>query len=496
MSDPEDNPREGPQGANEAVTALEQRREPRSVTDTIPPTEEHVLELEDCICHFQAPNIAQIRDWLRPAIFGGTIALALVLLLFGFWRFGFGFLMLFIEAPLFYFLISGFFFGGVLFVKIRDSALEFRWKEGLALVLATLLFAVALWAMGMLWIWLAVTLLALALAFGLCFGLDRPVESSRQSALNETEVLFNKLRLGGMSEDEIRHFVCRFAGNQWEEFFEAMFGFEEKLEARDWWLRTQNGPARMKYLAWREPICRWLDARLAAREKASLQQPQTKPAETVQGVANTAEPRIEKATESVVQKAGEASQVDNQAAVYRLLDELQKPKPIARALLQEVEREKPPVERTSLSETMGSIIKIMLGQLIRFLLGAALLTGFVMWMHQNKLTDRLLEANNWDDVSKVLRADGSEPLKFEELPNFLTRLFAGYAPGMAGFMLLISALAPSWRTAILMPIAAAITLLGPRFGIPDIQPLSSAQVCMAVGGFLGLVALLLGGQRN
>jgi hypothetical protein len=47
-----------------------------------------------------------------------------------------------------------------------------------------------------------------------------------------------------------------------------------------------------------------------------------------------------------------------------------------------------------------------------------------------------------------------------------------------------------------MPLAAVIIVLGPRSGVPDIGPLSAAQICMAVGGSLSLLAIALGAGRR
>jgi eukaryotic-like serine/threonine-protein kinase len=493
-------PEERYQDMDEVVRALEQWLGIRSESKAQSLSEEQVAQLEECMRKFNDSKLAQIRSVMKLAIFGGSIALALVLLLFGFLKFGLGALFLAVETPIFYFLVSGFFSGGVLFLRFRESVYESRWKERLQLVVGLLLFIAVLYAVGMLWVWLAVTLLAVALAFGLHFALDRQVESSRQPALDEAEDLFKKLRLRGMGEEELRQFVCKYAGNQWEEFYEALFGYEEKLKARDWWVRGQKGQARKKFAAWREPFINWLNTRLRARreahEKAKLALVEENRLEA-EGMGRAAAKQIaERAAQVLVQKAAEFREEDKKRSAEPTGAELRKPKPIARVLLQEIEPEEAPTERGSPVDLLTGLLNLILGPFPRFLVGAALLAGFLLWMHQNGLIEKAQDVKTMDDGWQILAAKDSKALEFSVLPSFLARPFAGYAAGLAGILLLLSAFAQGWKTAVLTPVAAVVIVLGPSLGVPKIGPLSAAQIGMAVGGSLGLIAIALGGRRR
>ena len=79
----------------------------------------------------------------------------------------------------------------------------------------------------------------------------------------------------GLDEEELRQFVAKFAGRDWEEFFEALFGYEAKLAARAVLLARRRGRVREKHAAWREPLIAAMDriekARQAARERKLLQ---------------------------------------------------------------------------------------------------------------------------------------------------------------------------------------------------------------------------------
>ena len=79
------------------------------------------------------------------------------------------------------------------------------------------------------------------------------------------------MRFQGLEEDVLRQFVCKYSGNDWEEIYEALFGYEAKLLARDRWGRGEGAKARPRYAGWRDPIVRWIDARLSARRAAKDQ---------------------------------------------------------------------------------------------------------------------------------------------------------------------------------------------------------------------------------
>ena len=50
--------------------------------------------------------------------------------------------------------------------------------------------------------------------------------------IDACERILRRLRAQGMDEEEIQQFVAKFAGRNWEGFFEALFGYEAKLTAR------------------------------------------------------------------------------------------------------------------------------------------------------------------------------------------------------------------------------------------------------------------------
>jgi hypothetical protein len=79
--------------------------------------------------------------------------------------------------------------------------------------------------------------------------------------------MLKQMRLRGLDENALRQFVCKYSGRHWEEFYETLFGYEAKLQARTLWGRSERGRERPRWAAWREPIVRTIEARLTQRRE-------------------------------------------------------------------------------------------------------------------------------------------------------------------------------------------------------------------------------------
>ena len=51
--------------------------------------------------------------------------------------------------------------------------------------------------------------------------------------LDRMATLLKSLRIRGVDELAVQQFVVKYSGNHWEEFFEAVFGYEAKIKARE-----------------------------------------------------------------------------------------------------------------------------------------------------------------------------------------------------------------------------------------------------------------------
>jgi hypothetical protein len=106
------------------------------------------------------------------------------------------------------------------------------------------------------------------------------VAAERQPYLERVQQMLRSLRQGGLEEGTLRQFVCKQSGDHWEPFYEALFGYDAKMEARERWGRNEHDLPRERYGEWREPLIRGMDAllqRLRRRPQATAEQQQAPP---------------------------------------------------------------------------------------------------------------------------------------------------------------------------------------------------------------------------
>ena len=95
------------------------------------------------------------------------------------------------------------------------------------------MFAAALVALNLHVAWIAFGVLAVILAAWLHVAVDGKVDAERRGAIEEGRALLKRLRLQGVSEETLRRFVRTTAGDDWEQFFESLFGFDAVTAARE-----------------------------------------------------------------------------------------------------------------------------------------------------------------------------------------------------------------------------------------------------------------------
>lgn len=96
---------------------------------------------------------------------------------------------------------------------------------------------------------------------------DRRLARERRPALDAVEQMLKGMRLRGLEELALRQFVCKYAGQDWEPIYEALFGYEAKLLARQKWGRDEKNLPRKRRGAWRDPVVGWLDRRIEDRQR-------------------------------------------------------------------------------------------------------------------------------------------------------------------------------------------------------------------------------------
>jgi eukaryotic-like serine/threonine-protein kinase len=179
-------------------------------------------------------------------------------------------------TPVMYIILTGLTRQTYLFMKVRELIWEGGVREWLMIVSAAGLGVAVLVVLGWHWAWLVAAGIAFAAAAGFHYGIDVRLEEQRRQPLGHLLALLKMLRGQGMPEPALRKFVCRRAGERWEEIFEAAFGYEAKMQARRRWGRTGDGGGggagngdpgrpRPRWAAWRDPIIHWVEQVLRER---------------------------------------------------------------------------------------------------------------------------------------------------------------------------------------------------------------------------------------
>jgi serine/threonine protein kinase len=477
--------------------------------------EQHLRTLEQAVKSFNNAGLSHLRAPILLAFFGGCALLAVLLMLLGAWRGAGAVVGLGLLTGLAHFVVHGLTQRTVLFSKARDLVLSSGWPDFAKVAAALLLLALLLWLLGLLWVWLLAALLAVALAVGFHYGVDRRISQVRAAALDRVEQLLRTLRLRGLSEEAIQEFVCTNAGAHWEEFFEALFGYEAKLAARTSFAAVTA--RRPRFAAWREPLLRWLDryqrARQEARARRHLQA--VEQANLVaQGVdAAQAREQAGQVADAMVAVAAEVRQEAPLAIpVAAPPAQAARDAPVA---LPVPRRAAPPrrVQITSIYEVAEAparpragvsfrraslvfekLLNTVFGSEVRFVVAAFLLVVCLFWLHSRELlpgTSNLEEGWRWQQLWE--QGQTAEPLDVPALPEVVRRALCSLSAGIAGAVLLLSAIWRSWKIGVLVLLGAAVMVVGPVSGwVPVVESLDPFLVWLLAGGALALLGFLFG----
>ena len=255
------------QGVDQVIDALETFLGV-STTSANALDDEHVRSLEQSVATFNASPAARLRRRLMPLLLGTCFALGILCLLSG-RLFGAGvFTTLGFATTLADFIIVGFKQKSPLFVRVCRLVAGARLPEWLTALAALAILVVLLMILKAFWLWLGLCFLAIGIAVAIHAGFDRQIDAERRDPLARAAESLRSLRRQGRDEDRLREFVCKSSGRDWEEFYEALFGYEAKREARQRRGRGETRRSRPRFAVWRDPIAAWLDARINARRDA------------------------------------------------------------------------------------------------------------------------------------------------------------------------------------------------------------------------------------
>jgi eukaryotic-like serine/threonine-protein kinase len=475
-------------------------------------TEDQSMLLEQNAIAWHASPSARLRARVTMAILAACLGLALVSFLAGWWFMATAFLSLGIFTALADFAVAGLRRKTILFQKVTALVLGSSPSEWLTALAAVALTIGLLLVLKLFWIWVALALAAVGIAFGLRV-LDLQAESERRGPFELVESVIRTLRRQGFDEELVRQFVCSSSGPNWEELHESLFGYESMLRARDHWGRGEGLRARPKHAPWRDPLIRWIDARLAVRrdanERAVLKRFEERALQS-QGVnLVTARRKAERAAQAMVATAAEIRETIrpregtltvNRSIAEAMREAAVKPESVLldheRGVFHDRDRGR---DRTKVVTTLANMV---CGPKIRFLAGAALLAGCIAWMHQNAMisaehASALVEAARSGDMNAVqthaqagvahVRDQAAKPTQMLDLPVLppaLLAVLSSFGAGLGGLILIISSFIGGVRIALFAIPAAAIPILGPRLGLSSFAGLDPSVIPSVIGAAL------------
>jgi serine/threonine protein kinase len=474
-----------------------------SAVGTFSPTEEHADTMLKSVTEFNGSASAKLR-----ALVGYGFPLLCLLLGIGGlfltpWL-GLATLGCGTMSVLSYFVLSGARDRTDLFRECRELVARSSWTDRLTWLGGLLVVLAIAWATDMLLIWIFVLAISVGLAIGFHAIFDTRLHQERFDSVKAVEDMLRSMRLRGLAEGELRHFVARYSGDDWEEFYEALFGYAAKLDARRDVERGAIGSKRRRFRRWRDPLFEAITSRRKEcqdrDEEDYLQRVQADDLQA-QGVAPA--DAVEQAKEIAAQMVRQAMESRTLAVEQKLtaidpgIAAEQKRRRI-KAMLAEA-RNSGPDQRRKKKLRPDRLIAPLFGSRMRFLAGCLLLTACLLWVQKNSLftTERveqvraaaseLIEsgdATQIQDSVKTVEAIETVPLRVPLLGD----LFNSFTPGIAGLFLTISAFVSGARMSWFAIPAALITVLGATFGVPGIPAIGGPETTSAAIGLALLIA--------
>jgi hypothetical protein len=368
------------------------------------------------------------------------------------------------------------------FGRVRALVFGMRAFDWLMVLGAAVLFLGTLFLFGLLAV--VTKIVAFAMLLGCCLWAltDQPEAEAQRKSQRGARRLCQRLRLQGLSEEQVREFVCKFAGPHWEAFFEALFGYEAKLTARA--LRPgQTADPWVKYATWREPVVAWADARLEARRRAReqrhLQRIEAKALEA-KGVSRTeASERAAAMAAVLVDQAEEAQQARRAGKEVDL-----------RGMLKTARtgRTTPGAGAARRARRVRDLLNNWFGRRLRFAAGALLFAAGLLWLHQNNLLDKSnplvgeVQSGRIMSTLGLLSEPAGQPLVVRGVSAQYTAFADSYRVPITGLCLLASAVFFfGWRSSAPALLGAAVAVAGPALGLPEVGGVTPALLGLGVG---------------
>jgi hypothetical protein len=337
------------------------------------------------------------------------------------------------------------------------------------------------------------------------------------------------MRLRGLEENALRNFVCRYSGERWEEFYEALFGYEAKMDARRLWGKSDRGRPRKKHAAWRDSFIAWVDhkqeARKEAREQKVLAKLEAK-ALHAKGIELTlANKQAQKNAERLVHKASVIKHAADRSAATALPGVELKPSALGDVgqmikvdyLHDDSDHDEEHHKHESyIKRRYGGPLDIAFGKQVRFVLAALILAGFAMWWNVNGGWETKKEAANMmatqvDPTEIAKRKDISvakiatktnelasktrnEPLRLRLVPDKLCDLVGSWNGGLAGVLLVVSLFLGGKLLGLTVIIGVLTALAAHKFNVPVVH--DQAWLTALIGSGIVVFGMLFFRERK
>ena len=475
------DPKERYQTIDEVIAALEGFL---AIERTVPPAPrpEEVELLEKYVHAFDSSPSTRLRKWVFLVFILACGAAMLLALVDGRPGRAGVVLGLGVLTPLAYAILDGIARQRPLYVKVRQFLLESGPSERIALAVGFVLLVLVLLITQLFWFCVILVVLATVLSSLASFLINRNLDQERREPIERIQNMLKTMRLRGLDEETLRRFIAERCGPRWDALPNALFGYEAQLIALQRWGRAEWEHARPKLAVWRDAALAWIEAQLQARQEARarryLQQVEEQSLKA-QGMGfYEARRQARRVADSLVAQAGElqAASVRASRAVMESLASDESRQRIfqkLRAAAEQPEQLLDSMERGLLARRSAESLNSLIGPRARFIAGVVLLLGYLIWMYQN---------------SFEIPDTPSKPLWVPLVPSLLTGVFRDVNSGVAGLILMASALVPGWRISLVVIPAAAVALLGTTFGLPGSLSLAAALALAALGFFLGRAA--------
>ncbi|WP_231603554.1 serine/threonine-protein kinase [Neorhodopirellula pilleata] len=366
--------------------------------------------------------------------------------------------------------------------KLRQLAWGSRWLDRITWLLSALMLVGIVIISGQVLVMTVAGICGVLVAGVTYVRVTRPWIGHRHRIRDKVEPTIARLRLMGYDEPVIRDFVAKFSGDQWEDLYELLFGYNAKIQQREQLHRQDRFKKMPKFEAWRDVIVRWVDARLDKIQRQRSQK-HLRVVEEASLVAEGASATQARAMATAVSEAIVATARPSQRSREEdpLAARLRRKAMYARACSD--------AKKMTASERIERLVRRVVDPIIgartRFLVAVALWGAIVLRLHQNGFG---LE-DGFSNLANLSLQYSLEPLRLPLLSAEIAQKLGAWTTGLAGVWLLLSCFFISRRkSAIVTLIGAGICVLGLPIGIPVLSSMVSTE---SVGVIVGLGGSLI-----